>query len=113
MEVSSGNLKQMLKPGEQAVNNGKAIKVGQADVENITDWKDGGFDLGHQNFKSVMRKIARWYNVEVIYDASVPEDLQSGGWISRDEKLSAVLKAISSTGLARFKMEGRKLYVRK
>jgi transmembrane sensor len=113
VKVSSDNQKQMLKPGEQAANNGNAIKVGQADIENITDWKDGGFDLDHQNFKSVMRKIARWYNVDVIYDASVPDDLESGGWISRDEKLSAVLKAISSTGLARFRMEGRKLYVRK
>jgi transmembrane sensor len=101
----------ILKPGEQALNNGHDIKISPADLENITDWKEGEFFLNHVNFKTAMRKIARWYNVEMIYDQSVPDDIQSGGWISRSRQLSAVLKHIESSGQVHFKVEGRKVYV--
>lgn len=101
----------ILKPGEQALNNGHDIKISLANLENITDWKDGDFFLNHLNFKTAMRKIARWYNVEMIYDQSVPDDIQSGGWISRSRQLSDVLKHIASSGQVHFKVEGRKVYV--
>ncbi len=65
------------------------------------------------NFKLAMRKIARWYDVEVIYNASVPDDMEIGGWVSRTEKLSSVLKSIELAGLVKFRVEGRKIYVTK
>jgi len=111
VKVSSGSRVQMLKPGEQAVYDGKVIKVQQADTESITDWKDGDFYLNHVDFKTAMRKIGRWYDVEIIYDASVPDDIVAGGWISRENKLSAVLRLIEKSRLVKFKVEGKKVYV--
>ncbi|RZM20780.1 MAG: DUF4974 domain-containing protein, partial [Pedobacter sp.] len=113
VRVSSGRNQQLLKPGFQAQNNGTSIKVAVANVENIVDWKDGEFNLDGVDFKTAMRKITRWYDVEVIYDASVPENIVSGGWISRDAKLSTILAGIERSGLVHFKLEGRKLYVTK
>ncbi|WP_091151033.1 FecR family protein [Mucilaginibacter pineti] len=113
VKVTSGNSKQTIKPGEQAKSNGGDIKVNEVDIENVTDWKEGDFYLNHVNFKTAMRKIARWYNVEIIYDASVPADIESGGWISRNNKLSAVLESIETSGLVHFKVEGNKIYVSK
>jgi len=113
VKVTSGTNKQVIKPGEQAINNGAGIKVAKVDVDNITDWKDGDFNLNHVDFKVAMRKVARWYDVEIIYDKSVPNDIETGGWISRKQKLSAVLKFIESSGLVHFKVEGRKIYVLK
>ena len=101
----------VLKPGQQALNSEHDITVSPANFENITDWKEGDFFLNHVNFKTAMRKIERWYNVEMIYDQSVPDDIESGGWISRKRKLSAVLRLIESTGQVRFRVEGRKVYV--
>jgi len=101
----------VIKPGEEALNNGSGITVTAANIENNTDWIQGDFFLNHVNFKTAMRKIARWYDVEIIYDASVPDDMESGGWISRDRNLSSVLKLIESSGLVHFKVEGRKIYV--
>ncbi|EDM36258.1 putative anti-sigma factor [Pedobacter sp. BAL39] len=101
----------LLKPGEQALNNGHHIKVSPANLENITAWKEDDFYLNHVNFKTAMRNIERWYNVEMIYDQSVPDDIESGGWISRNRPLSAVLRLIESTGQVHFRVEGRKVYV--
>ncbi|MGQ7855157.1 FecR family protein [Pedobacter sp. WC2501] len=111
VQVSSRKDQKKIKPGEQATSNGAAIAVALANVEQVVSWTKGDFHLNHVNFKTAMREIARWYNVEVIYDASVPNDMVSGGWISRDQPLSAVLRSIESSGLVKFKVKDRKIYV--
>lgn len=111
VRVSGEGRQQMLKPGEQALNSGTAIKVAKADLETAVDWKNNEFYLEKMDFRVAMRKIARWYNVEVIYSGTVPQNLEAGGWIQRSRNLSDVLKAIEATGLAHFKIEGRRLYV--
>lgn len=103
----------VLKPGEQLTNGPGGFKVARVDTDRITDWKNGEFNLDEQPFRTAMRKIARWYNVEVIYDASVPDNIKSGGWISRDVKLQVILEGIERSGQAHFKLEGRKLYISK
>lgn len=113
VKITSRNEKRMLKPGEQALNNGSNIQIIQANIDKATDWKDGDFYLNHVDFKTAMRKIARWYNVEIVYDASVPDDMVAGGWISRENNLSVVLKLIEKSGLVHFKIEGRRIYVSK
>lgn len=111
VKVTSKSNQLLLKPGEQALNNGKAIKVAKVDVENVIDWKQGDFYFEHVDFRSVMRKIGRWYDVEIIYDRSVPERITSNGLISRNNKLSAVLKSIEKSGQVHFKIDGKKVYV--
>lgn len=111
VKISSGGNQQVLKPGFQAINDGSGIKVLKANVDNITDWKDDDFNLDGLDFRLAMRKIGRWYDVEVIYESSVPDGIETGGWISRNNKLSDVLKLIEKSGFVHFKVEGKKLYV--
>ncbi|SMC88805.1 FecR family protein [Pedobacter africanus] len=113
VKVSSGSHQKMLKPGYQAKNNGKDIRISKANIESVTDWKDGEFNLDETDFRVAMRKIARWYDVEVIYDKSVPEDIEAWGWIPRDSKLSSILKLIENSGQVKFRLEGKKVYVYK
>ena len=113
VKVRSSNLEQTIRPGQQAVNNGQTLVVKNVNTDNITDWKQGDFNLNRVDFRSAMRKISRWYDVEVIYDRSVPGDFETVGWVSRDKQLSSVLKSIESIGIIRFKIEGRKIYVSK
>lgn len=113
VSITAGKLKQVIKPGQQAVNNGNELKVNEVSPENVIDWKDGDFNLDELDFRIAMRKIARWYNVDVIYAASVPKNIKSGGWISRNRTLSAVLRHIESSDQVHFKVEGRKVYVAK
>ncbi|HEY0175481.1 MAG TPA: FecR domain-containing protein [Pedobacter sp.] len=113
VKVTAGVNQQILRPGQQAINDNSKIKVGDANIESVTDWKNGDFFLNHVNFKTAMRKIARWYDVEIVYDPSVPDDIESGGWISRSSKLSSVLKLIASSGQVNFSVEGNRIYVTK
>jgi transmembrane sensor len=111
VKVISRDVQMMIKPGDQALNQGGKIRVAKVSVENFVDWKEGDFNLNNLNFKVAMRKIARWYDVEVQFDESVPNSISSGGWISRGKRLSEVLKFIESSGIAKFRLEGRILFV--
>jgi len=111
IKIKTPKNERFVKPGEHAVNSGGDIQILRADLENIIDWKDGDFYFNHVDFKVAMRKIARWYDVEVVYDISVPDDMESGGWIARDKPLSQVLKSIESSGMVRFKIKGRTIHV--
>ena len=67
-----------------------------ADVEDAVAWKDGYFKF-HENLEGIMSKIARWYNVEIVYETN-PNALQTfGGEISRNRNISAVLNIIEKT----------------
>ena len=104
----------ILKPGEQAVNSGSQLRVIHADIEEAVAWKNGDFSFKKgDDFKSAMRKIARWYNVEVVYDVSVPANIDLGGWISRKNNISKVLELIESAANVNIKLEGRRITVTK
>lgn len=113
VRLVAAGVERVLKPGQLAENSAAGIRVSAANIEVITDWKNEEFFLDKLDFRLAMRKIARWYDVEVIYNGSVPENLEAGGWIPRNSRLSDVLKSIEGSGLVTFKLEGRKLYVSK
>lgn len=105
-------LNTILKPNQQATNNLKNLKVSYVDEKDVLDWKDDGFAFNGGDFAAAMRKIARWYNVEIIYDPVAVQEMEIGGFISRKNDLSTVLKFIESTGQVRFTVEGRRVLVR-
>lgn len=111
VNVSAYEKSQILKPGEQALTVNNGIRVRSVNAESFIDWKNGDFYLNNLDFRTAMRKIARWYDLEVIYDDSVQEDIQSTGYISRSSKLSSILRLIEKSGQVHFKIEGKKLYV--
>nr|WP_068890391.1 FecR family protein [Pedobacter panaciterrae] len=113
VQIIAGKNLQKIKPGFQAINNNGSIKIDQADIDNVIDWKNGDFYFENADFRSVMRKIARWYDVEIVYDQNVPENITSNGVISRNNKLSAVLKSIEKSGQVHFKIENKRIIVSK
>lgn len=104
---------QILKPNEQAVYDGKSIRVCPADEETALDWKNGYFIFKNEDFKTAMEKIARWYNVEIVYDPTISIDLEPGGWISRKSDIRTILNRIEATTGVHFKFEEGRIRVTK
>jgi len=102
---------QILKPGEQALQKDSLLKVRQVDTLNEVAWKRGEFVFKEDDFRTTMRKIARWYNVEIVYESPAPTVLVPGGWVSRSKNISEVLKIMEATGKVHFKVEGRRVTV--
>jgi len=110
VKVNSGSI---LKPGEQsALDKVGAIKIAKVNLEEAIAWKKGYFEFNDENVYEIMRKVARWYNVEVVYEGSIPLDAMEGT-MSRFQSVSKVLEIMQSTGLVKFRIEGKKIYVSK
>lgn len=102
----------ILKPGEQATGSGSQVQVSKADLEESIGWKNGYFVFQNEHISSVMRKVARWYNVEVVYDGEMPDD-EFGGRIARTANVSQLLNKLELTNKVHFKIQGRRITVRK
>jgi len=102
-----------LKPGQQSILQGGAIEVKAADLNAEMAWKNDEFVFASNDFRAEMRKIARWYDVDIVYTDSAPSDVDLGGFISRSKNISAVLRLIELTGKVHFKIEGRRIIVTK
>jgi len=110
VNVSNVNGDMVLKPGEQVVSNkGAKLSKSIVDVEQNIAWKNGLFQFSNSDMRTVMNQISRWYDVTVEYRGSVPEK-HFGGYISRDSKLSQVLKMLELSGV-KFKIEEKKIIV--
>jgi transmembrane sensor len=103
----------ILKPGLQAELKSSGLKVFAVELEDEIDWKNGDFVFKEESLESIMRKIARWYDVQVIYRDDVPQNVALEGLVSRSKSISAVLSMIELTGKVHFTIEGRKIIVTK
>ena len=63
----------------------------------ILAWKDGNFVFEKENIESIMRKVARWYNVEIVYKGERPKELYSG-ITKRSGNVSQILSILEETG---------------
>lgn len=105
------NTSTMLQPDQEAILTGSSqLTVATANVEQTMAWKDGKFIFKDEMLGSIMKRIARWYDIEVIYQGEVSATKFSGT-ISRFEKISKVLNILQATEKVQFKIEGRKIYV--
>lgn len=112
--------KVVLTPGQQAkVSYGASAAtdlqasidlVKNPDLNKIVAWKRGFFNLEDATLPEVMRMLERWYDIEVKYVGEVPV-IQFGGEISKNMKLSGVLKALSEMEVNFTVEEGRRIVI--
>ncbi|TCD03942.1 FecR family protein [Pedobacter psychroterrae] len=114
VRVSTNGTRQtaVLLPGQQAsLNNGK-LAISRPETEEVIAWKNGYFMFESEDIQSIMRKISRWYNIEVTYEGEIPQDTFSGT-VDRYAKVSQILKKLQLTDKVRFKIEERRIIVTK
>jgi transmembrane sensor len=114
VRIAVNKEEKILKPGEQARVRAEGISVSadNIDIEEIVAWKNGYFKF-NGNINDIMSKISRWYNVQVIYESTPDPAYSFEGEISRSRDLSEVLNMMQYTGEVQFKVEGRRIIVKK
>jgi transmembrane sensor len=100
----------VLKPGQQALSRPDGFLVKDVNITQAIAWKNGTFDFDNEDIQSVMRKISRWYNVEVEFDGNVSRERFNGA-LSRKKNIKQMLKMLESTGVVHFKIEERRIIV--
>lgn len=103
----------ILKPGQQAINtiNDAYTKVVVADLEEVVAWKNDRFVFNNEEIESVMRKIARWYDVDIQYPNGQKIKETYLGGLTRYANVSQVLKRLEITGDVRFEIKNKTIIV--
>lgn len=114
INVSRGGEKHSVAPGQQGVwkENGGFNLSNDVDMEEVVAWKNGKFHFNNADIRTIMRQIARWYDVEVEYE-NIAADIRLGGVVSRKEDIRQLLDYFEIAGKVRFKVEGKKIIVSK
>jgi len=108
--------KATLKPGQQAAvqwrNNTQTISVSNVDTEESIAWKNGYFQFDDEPLESVLRKISRWYNVDISYEKDSYDKISFSGTLSKYSDVKNILRKIEYTGAVKFNIEGRNIMVK-
>lgn len=107
VKVLKGSEQQTIRPGQQAIVR-EGIRVAEVDVDEAVEWKNGNFNFSHEKLDVIMRKISRWYDVEVDYEGKTT-NATFVGTLPRSSDISEVLKYLQLTKLVHFKVIGRRI----
>ena len=100
-----------LSPGQQAQcgKDGALKLIRDPDMEETMAWKNDLFYFRGTNIQTIMRQLARWYDIDVTYSGNVSGRFYAK--IPRNTNLSIVLRALALTNKLNFTREGRKVTV--
>ncbi|MBL7737089.1 MAG: FecR domain-containing protein [Chitinophagaceae bacterium] len=108
--AGSGQSK-VIRPGEQAQveKDGSIGLAGSVDLNEVMAWKNGLFSFKGAGIESIMRQVARWYDVDVIFEKQVTERFYAE--ISMSTNVSTLLKMLEATKAVQFSIEGKTIRV--
>lgn len=82
--------------------------VNQTDLTHITDWTSDIFIFRDEPIENIMRKLSRWYNVEINVHNEI-KDIRYTGVLSRKQPLNETLEAIRMTNEVNIEIQKNKI----
>ena len=97
-----------LAPGQQAleVSGTRDIKVLDVDVAPYVAWHEGKFYFVHAPLNSIMEELARWYDVEVVFENPAVREECFTIEMQRFDDFNKVLRLIERTGMVTISVDG-------
>ena len=99
IKLSTGKRKFLLQPNQQAISQPDAEQVqfiNNVSSEDILAWKNHLFHFNQASIGDVMLELARWYNIQVVYEGTKPPGTFTGK-IQKDLTLRQALKILGAT----------------
>jgi len=112
IKVIQQGTQKILKPGQQATvtNSTPGITITTPDLEEVLAWKEGKFRFYNTDIATIMRQVARWYDVEVVYQGQLPEE-EFYGAIPKSENARQILDVLELTRKVHFEIKGKQIIV--
>jgi len=98
-----------LTPGEESILTTAGLQTRKANLASSIAWKSGVFAFDNIPFDQMMRQIARWYDIDIIYEGAIPKE-QFKGKMSRNVDLDVVIGFLKDSGID-LNAEGRTIYI--
>ncbi|MCH5598391.1 FecR family protein [Niabella ginsengisoli] len=101
VQVSNASSTLALLPSEQAVltKPTSGLKSRKVNIEKELAWHSGMFEFEDDDVATIMRQIARWYDVDISFNGAVPRQRFSGS-IRRQATLNQVFQILKFSGIS-------------
>ncbi len=87
-----------LKPGEQSkldhITN--KIQIYKINLFNEVSWKQGIFSFENKSLKDIMKVLARWYDMDVMYEDESIGETKFHGVLDKNQKIEDILNSIKN-----------------
>ncbi len=119
VKVSSNygqTLEQILKPNEQAVfsKSNNQFEIIEVNAALYSCWREGVFVFDEENLDDILRKLSRWYDINVFFQSEEVRSYQFSGKLPRFKNCNELLDMIEKTTDVEFTMkENRTVIVNK
>lgn len=98
-----------LTAGQQSTVDASGIRTHAVEAEQYVAWKKGKFHFKRTPLEDIMKQIARWYDVEIVYEHGIPQETFSGK-VWRDVSLMEVLTILQQSNID-VALKGKKLII--
>lgn len=111
---NSGTFRKIV-PGEQATYNRDDHSYGVRFVNTspYTAWKDGIFYFEDATLEDIMRRVGRWYGLDIVYRSSGLMNLVYSGKMQMYDSVDDVLRKFEKSGDLSFELEDNAIKIRR
>ena len=102
-----------LKPSEQAciTPGSNQINVRNVDTAFYTSWIHGKINFKDQRLDDIMKTLARWYDMDVVYENEATKELRFGCYVNRYNEITPLVKLLEQTGRVTVTVEGKTIKI--
>lgn len=100
-----------IEPNQQAEwsRSGQSLTVKEVDPELFFAWKNGRFIFWQERLEDIMRTLARWYDIEVVYRDESLKDMRFAGRLERSQEITPILNIMRATDKITVEVSGRQI----
>jgi ferric-dicitrate binding protein FerR (iron transport regulator) len=109
-----GKRSRQLQPNEMAtvgVNDGE-LQVSPVNVATYTAWKDGRLLFYSTPLKEILKKLTRYYNIQLNIESTQPGLETCSGDLDLEDNLENVLDVICATNSLRYERHGQRIILK-
>ena len=112
VKVQTGS-NRILKPSEQAciTPGSNQINVRNVDTAFYTSWIHGKINFKDQRLDDIMKTLARWYDMDVVYENEATKELRFGCYVNRYNEITPLVKLLEQTGRVTVTVEGKTIKI--
>ena len=115
IQLHTSSSRVSLKPLQKASIELGAKKIGVEDVDplSLSEWHKGKIVFKNQSLEYIMKKLARWYDFDVIYENTNVKHLRFSCAVDKYEDITPFIKLLESTGRVKSNIENsRRIYLK-
>lgn len=100
-----------IKPNQQAEwdRGNVKLQIREVDPDLFMAWKNGYFIFRQDKLEDIMRTLARWYDMEVIYLDESIKNMFFAGKLDRSENITPILNVLRATGKLTIEVNGKRI----